>query len=70
MNEEKLHYLGNYGQCKLAKCLCIDHDTPRYDGAWGGLACPDWQPLGAVSMEQMVEYAKSNYKKAQSTNAA
>ena len=38
--------------------MCIDHHQPRFQGAWGGLACPDWEPLGAKSMFDLIAHAK------------
>lgn len=52
------YFLTNYGNCKLEKCMCIDWQNPRFKGAWGGLACPDWVPLGAKSFFNLIERAK------------
>jgi hypothetical protein len=68
MNEENLHVLGNYGQCRLDVCMCIDAKNPRFGGAWGGLSCPDWVPLGPINWEQMIEHAKENYKSGKETH--
>jgi len=57
-----LYFLNNYGKCRLEKCQCIDQDNPRFKGAWGGLACPDWVPTGAEELKDLIEQAKRNYK--------
>lgn len=63
MSHDPIYFLSNYGKCKLEHCQCIDQDNPRYDGSWGGLVCPDWEPLGAVDMVQLAKYARETYKK-------
>jgi hypothetical protein len=41
--------------------MCIDPDNPRFGGAWGGLACPDWVANGSQDLKSMIEHAKVNY---------
>jgi hypothetical protein len=48
--------------------MCIDAKNPRFGGAWGGLSCPDWVPLGPINWEQMIEHAKENYKSGKETH--
>lgn len=64
MNEQQIHFLNNYGECRLEKCMCIDPDNPRFKGAWGGLACPDWVSIGASDMKDLIDRAKATYRKA------
>jgi hypothetical protein len=61
VNSDPIYFLNNYGQCKLDKCMCIDRDNPRFDGAWGGLACPDWVANGSQDLHSMIERAKLTY---------
>ena len=56
-----LYFLHNYGNCRLHHCRCIDRDNPRFNGAWAGLACPDWVPTGSQELKDMIEKAKSIY---------
>lgn len=63
MNEQQARFLNSYGRCRLEKCMCIDPHTPRFKGAWGGLACPDWVPLGAEDIKELIDHAKANYRK-------
>lgn len=65
MFTEQFHYLTNYGHCRLDDCQCISQTKPRFDGAWGGLACPDWIPLGPTNMQELIDVAKATYKKDQ-----
>lgn len=58
----EIDVLNNYGQCRLEHCLCIDQNNPRYHGAWAGLVCPDWVTLGARNTDDLIAYAKTNYK--------
>jgi hypothetical protein len=58
----EIDLLNNYGHCRLEHCLCIDQNNPRYHGAWGGLVCPDWVTLGARNTDDLIAYAKTNYK--------
>lgn len=62
-NERMAYFLTNYGSCKLDKCRCIDWNDPRFQGAWGGLACPDWVPLGAKGIHELIEEAKKKVTK-------
>ena len=64
MNKQQIHFLNNYGECRLEKCMCIDRDNPRFEGAWGGLACPDWVSIGASDMKDLIDRAKATYRKA------
>ena len=64
MNEQQIHFLNNYGECRLEKCMCIDRDNPRFEGAGGGLACPDWVSIGASDMKDLIDRAKATYRKA------
>ena len=64
MSEQQIHFLNNYGECRLEKCMCIDPDNPRFEGAWGGLACPDWVSIGASDMKDLIDRAKATYRKA------
>jgi hypothetical protein len=41
--------------------MCIDQENPRFGGAWGGLACPDWVANGSQDLKSMIEHAKLNY---------
>jgi len=60
--DEKFHILMNYGQCSLGEgCECIAQKNPRYGGAWAGIVCKDWLPLGAVSFDELIEMAKRKY---------
>jgi len=68
MDSDPIYVLTNYGQCRLEKCMCIDQDNPRFDGAWGGLACPDWVALGATDMKALIDEAKKNYKKSEKSS--
>lgn len=61
MSVDKYYYLNNYGLCKLEKCLCVDPINPRFNGAWGGLACPDWLPLGLTNPGELLDIAKKHY---------
>jgi len=61
MESNELYWLMNYGQCKLDTCQCIAQKNPRYGGAWGGIVCPDWVPLGARSLDDLIEIAKRKY---------
>ena len=63
MDNDPLYVLNNYGRCKLDQCQCIDQTNPRFNGAWGGLACPDWVPAGEIDFKSLIEHAKKNYKK-------
>jgi hypothetical protein len=56
------YWLMNYGRCTLDTCQCIAQKNPRYDGAWAGIVCPDWLPLGIRSLDEMIEAAKKAYK--------
>ena len=56
-----IYFMHNYGHCRLHSCRCIDRNNPRFGGAWGGLACPDWIPLGSQEIKDMIEKAKSSY---------
>jgi hypothetical protein len=56
------YFLTNYGRCKLEKCRCIDWQDPRFEGAWGGLACPDWETLGAKSFFELIEKVSDERK--------
>jgi hypothetical protein len=62
-NDEMIYFLTNYGRCKLPECQCISQHNPRFEGAWGGLACPDWEPLGAKSLLELIEQAKAKVNK-------
>jgi hypothetical protein len=61
VDNDPIYFLNNYGQCRLAKCMCIDQENPRFGGAWGGLACPDWVVNGSQDLKSMIEHAKLNY---------
>lgn len=61
MHTDPIYFLSNYGHCRLEKCMCIDPDHPRFGGAWGGLACPDWVANGSQDLKSMIEHAKLNY---------
>ena len=63
-----LYYRHNYGTCRLRDCRCIDRHNPRFDGAWGGLACPDWVPIEAQNMEELIQQAKDMYKNGKNQN--
>ena len=62
-NERRIYVLMNYGKCKLETCECIAQKNPRYGGAWAGIVCPDWAPLGASSIDELIENAKRTYGK-------
>ena len=65
-----IYYLSNYGNCSRGHCLCTDGDNPRYGGAWAGIVCPDWVPLGAKDMEQLIQAAKETYLNAKDKEKA
>jgi hypothetical protein len=59
---DREHILMNYGSCALgAACMCIRGKHPAFDGVWGGLACESWQPLDAVSHEDLMRMAREQY---------
>ena len=58
---DEMYWLVNYGRCKLETCRCIARKNPRYGGAWAGIVCPDWIPLGSRSLDDLIEIAKRKY---------
>ena len=56
-----LYFLHNYGHCRRDNCLCVTGNHPAFSGSWGGLACPDWIPMGSQEIKDMIEKAKSSY---------
>lgn len=63
MHSDPIYFLTNYGHCRLDKCMCIDQENPRFGGAWGGLACPDWVANGSQDLKSMIDHAKLYYIK-------
>lgn len=66
MHSDPIYFLSNYGHCRLDKCMCIDRGNPRFGGAWGGLACPDWVANGSQDLKSMIEKAKLYYEEGKS----
>lgn len=58
MVSDEEHYLTNYGHCRKEECLCLRGTHPLWPNAWGGLACPDWVPLGARSHDELMMMAR------------
>ena len=67
-NRLDLYLLGNYGHCSRSSCLCVTGNHPEFGGAWGGLACPDWVPLGSQNVQDMIEKAKLSYLRNKNVN--
>ncbi len=62
MTENEIHYLSNYGECRQERCLCQRGEHPAWPGAWGGIACEHWKPLGARSHEELIEMMRERYR--------
>lgn len=56
MTEEQIHYLSNYGECRLEKCQCAA------DGLWRGILCDHWESLGATCPEELMLMVRERYK--------
>jgi hypothetical protein len=64
MTDEEIAYLNNYGTCTLGEgCLCIRGAHPEFGPKWSGLACQNWQSLGARSHEDLIRIAKERYRR-------
>jgi len=62
MTEEEIHYLSSYGHCRSEECLCAKGEHPQWPGAWGGIACDQWEPIGARSHEELMDMVKQRYR--------
>ena len=59
---DREHILMNYGSCAAGEaCLCLRGTHPAFGAAWGGLACENWRPLGAVSHADLMRLARERY---------
>lgn len=56
------YLLDNYGLCKLGNdCICIKPikpTSPLEFRPWLGRLCPNWQPAGATTLEELQEVEK------------
>lgn len=60
--DDREQILMNYGSCAAgAACRCLRGTHPAFGNAWGGIACEDWRPLGAVSHAELMQMARERY---------
>lgn len=60
--DDREHILMNYGSCAAGEaCACVRGKHPAFDGVWGGLACENWRPLGAMSQADLMDMARRRY---------
>lgn len=55
------YLLDNYGLCKLDVCICIQpikRTSPVEFPPWLGRLCPNWQPSGALTNNDLLDIRK------------